>query len=339
VRIALALALAAASLGCGGPKIAVKRSGEGKLHATAIAVYPYGFRWQEPPFRSMEKAMDAVLFLSGERRPLVFGPTEFRCLRPDDDNVQAATDLVQVMAANGIDPRGFLAFRGWAEKRIASGSQVVEGSGGKAVGRRVIQEITYVAHLDVLDGGSNQVILELSGQVENDPFAEKLDYDGAPELTTLHRKLVKAAWEEVEGRLGLPRLKDSGVDTRWLPAAEFEWAPPGQRPLRDLFVGMDLLEADAAKLAIYRYWEPEADDGRLSRDAKMPGGLYVERARGAAESVLRRGDVILNVGTARADQGPQVLDRAVQLAKKGEKIVLRVARGLERHELSLSVGE
>src|SRR5207302_1273155 len=117
--------------------------------------------------------------------------------------------------------------------------------------------------------------------------------DPMPELTALHKKLIAAAWEDLEPRLPAEKLPEPEVDVRWLPAAEIDYAGPNQKSLKELMFGLDALDADSMKLAVYRYYAPDNSDGRLNRDLKMPGGLYVERARGAATPILRRGDVIL----------------------------------------------
>ena len=56
------------------------------LHVTAVALYPFGFRWDEPAFRSFEMSQ-RLMALAAEKtkdRVMWIGPSEFKVYKPDD---------------------------------------------------------------------------------------------------------------------------------------------------------------------------------------------------------------------------------------------------------------
>jgi hypothetical protein len=274
--------------------------------------------------------MDEVLFLVGRDRFLVFAPGEFQVLRAEESRPLIGTDLVTVLTQRGLDPRSFLAFRGWAERRIAVSHGELEQRGKvRAVS---YQEVTYVAHLEVVDAGGD-VLVELQGQVEAGKAEERPEYDPMPELTALHHRLLQAAWEELVPRLAAPPLAPSLVDIRWLPASTLDYGGPAQETLKERTLGMDALEADMAKIAVYRYYAPSLSERQIGREMRLPGGLYVLRARPPFAGPLEHGDVILQVEGEPAI-GPQVLQRALATPRDGP-LRLRVARGPARLEVEV----
>jgi len=327
---AIVLSLAACA---GTPKVKVERLPDGPIAARVAAVHPYAFRWDEPAIRSYQKSMDIVLALTAKKRLLVFGPGEFEVLRPGDPDPSVATDLVKVLALNGLDTRGFLVFRGWAERRIARGMNVVEGKG--RVQAASSEEVTYVAHLDVWDAATRRVLLEVSGAVPATPPEERPEYDPTPELTALNRRLVEEAWALLEPRLTAPELKDAPLTLRWLPAAALDYGPRGQPSLRERMLSMDRLQADLERLSVYRYFDPEAPPRRLHQDLGLPPGLAIARVGGELDQYLREGDVI-TFANGRVVLGPQVLQRALNLSD-ARVLQLSVYRGAARLDLSITL--
>jgi hypothetical protein len=313
-----------------GPRVEVRHRSSGPIPARVAVVYPYAFRWDEPAFRVHQKSMDEVLFLVGRARLLVFAPGEFQVLRAEEPRPLIGTDLVTVLTQRGLDPRSFLAFRGWAERRIAISHGELEQRGKvRAVS---YQDVTYVAHLEVVDAGGD-VLVELQGQVEAGKAEDRPEYDPMPELTALHRRLLEAAWEELEPRLAAPPLPSPAIETRWLPASTLDYGGPAQATLKERMRGMDSLEADMAKIAVYRYYAPSLSVRQLGYELRLPGGLYVQRARPPFAGPLEHGDVILQVGGEPAI-GPQVLQRALA-APRDVPLRLRVARGPARLEVEV----
>jgi len=331
VRTHLALALAAAVLGAGASGCASTGGGGAggvrtrrplahPINGRVVAVYPFSFRWEEPPWRQHLLSMDAVDALSRRNRVVLFGPGEFRVLRPDADDPRLGTDLMRTLADRGQPVTGFVALRAWAERRVAQTSTTVRGGGAAAA-----VETRYVEHLELLDGQGDGVLLELEGEALGEPGAAVDPSDPTPELTRLHRRLVAAAWEALLPRLGDRPLPGLPVETRWLPAAALAWSPavsagPGSTA--------DPLEADLARLGAYRFVDPGADDATLAKRLRLPGGLLVERAEGPF-AALRAGDVITAVNGEPA-AGRHVLQRAVALSRTGALDLSVVRDGARR---------
>jgi hypothetical protein len=328
----LVLALLLLGPGCASRgAVRVEAEPDRPIGARVAVVYPYAFRWDEPPIRSFEKSMDVVLHLVAKERLLVYGPGDYQLLRPADRDPSVGTDIVRTLLVHGLDARAFLAFRGWAERRVARGMAVVEGKGRTLAASS--EDVTYVAHLEVWDAAAGRTVLEVSGSVQALPPGDRPDHDPAPELTGLHRRLVEEAWALLEPRLTAPRLPGNPLDVRWLPAAALDWAPPGQPSLRERMAGMDPVLADLERLNAYRYFDPAAPPRRLNGDLRLPGGLLVVGVRGPAADVLREGDVVVAV-CGEAPASPQALQRAIALSgPDGARVT--AARGADRLELAL----
>jgi len=330
----LGLILATGALSCApGPKVRVEQRTEQPITARVAVVYPYAFRWDEPPIRSYEKSMDAVLLLASKGRLLLFGPDEFEVLRPGDPDPRVATDIARVLAVRGLDTRRFLVFCGWAERRVAQGVSVVEGKGRPKAASS--EEVTYVAHLLVVDGGTGETILDLSAEAPALPTEERPEYDPMPELTALNRRLVEAAWEEIEPRLTAPPLKAAPLEVRWLPAAALDYGPRGRPSTRERMLAMDPVQASMERMSVYQYFDPTAEPRLLHEELRLPGGLYVGDVKGDLQRFLQKGDVITSVN-GEVTPGPHVLQRALNLSKD-QLLQLKVTRGSARLELNVTM--
>ena len=296
------------------------------VEARAVAVYPFAFRWEEPPSRSLLLGMVAADALSATGRLVVFGPSEFTVLRRDLDDPRLGTDLLGTLARHGLPSSGFVVLRAWAERREERTTVAAAG------GARSSERVTYVEHLELLDGGGGGVLLELSGEADRDAAASD-PYDPTPELTRLHRELLGQAWAALEPRLTAPILPAVPAEVRWLPAAALTWAPPGVPSLAERLAAADPLEADVRRLAVYRFVDPVGSEERLLHDLRRPGGLHVGRVEGRWGGRLLPGDLIERVGGEPAT-GRQVLQRAVALGHGGD-LELTVVRGGTRQAITV----
>jgi len=328
--LALALVLSSCASTSG---VRVENHLQRPIAARVAAVYPYAFRWDEPSIRSYQKSMDTLLVLASKGRLLLFGPNEFAMLRPGDPDPRVATDLGPLLAARGLDSRSFLVFRGWAERRVARGVSVVEGNGRSAAASS--EEITYVAHLSVVDGGTGRTLLDLSAEAPAQRPEDRPEYDPMPELTALNRRLTEAAWAKIEPFLTAPPLRPAPIEVRWLPAAALEYHPAGQPSMRERMNSMDPLQADLERMSLYQYFYPSATPRLLHEDLQLPGGLYVGDVPAELERILQKGDVITFVN-GEMTVGPHVLQRALNLSND-ELLQLKVSRGAARLELSISL--
>jgi hypothetical protein len=180
-------------------------------------VYPYAFGWEEPAYRSLLKSADAVNALAARRKLVVVPPTEFQVSRFEDDNVLAGSDAGKAVAARGLPSRAFVALRAWAER---IGARTVRESLVNGVVRAdLTDETTLVAHVQVIDAVTGEVVVDLSGRLPPDAGGALPGADPWPELTALHRRLVAEAAAALEARLapGTP-----AVDSHGLAPAAFE---------------------------------------------------------------------------------------------------------------------
>jgi len=237
---ALALALPA----CGGPSIQLRATGSGRLEARALAVYPYLFGWEEPAFRSLLKASDAVA-QAGARLPLaIIPPSEFEVTRPTDPNVLAGSTAARAVAARGLPPRAFLALRAWAVR--VGARTVTEASAAGRSASSLSDESQVVAHVEVSDAATGEVLVEAFGRTPTGDTGAS--GDPLPELTALHRRLVAAAVESLAAR-----LPSGGGGGGPLAPATFEtFAQPGRGSLADLAT-RDPIAAAAARREIAAY--------------------------------------------------------------------------------------
>jgi len=321
MRLAL-LALAAATACAAGPHRVV-RPLERAVDARLIAVYPFGFRWDEPPHRGLLLSTVAADALAAGGRLPVLGPAELTVFRASVDDPRAATDVPGALASRKLPPTAFVALRAWAERRSESTSARVEKTGALGLSESVL----WIEHLELLDGGGAGVLLELEGRTVREPGTTPEPFDPTPELTRLHAELTAQALAALEARLSGPRPPPPPVEVRWLPAAALGWAPPGQRSLAERLREADVLEADLQRLALYGFLDPAATAEELSRRQRLPGGLLVVSVGAGWSDALRPGDVIVEVGDERA-WGGHTLRRASALASaRRADLTLTVVRG------------
>jgi hypothetical protein len=280
----------------------LQRSVPEELTATAVVVYPFGFRWPQPAWRSVELSQRLVgeaLAQAGEAA-LFFGPSELRVYRPEDDNAWAASDAVARLAAHGIRPDRALVLRPWAEQRIQSGQRELVDAQGRAVGHGSTEETWYVGHVEVLHPSSGQRLVEVSGEHKVDPFAERTDEgaDPTPELTQLMVGLTRLALAELEDHLHPPRPPGPPLATvALIPWEAYELGPQLE--------GLDLLDAELLRQQRVRFANPHLAPEEVPRLARLPAGLYVLGAPAGGE--LAAGELVVSLDGTPAL--PQALAR------------------------------
>jgi hypothetical protein len=226
----------------------VKVSSGPPLDVRAVAVYPYAYGWEEPAYRSLLKASDAVAVVAAGRRLPVLLPTEIKVSRFQDDNVLAGSDASKVAVARGLPPRAFLVVRAWAD-RIGART-VRESVVGGTVRSSLVDETTIVARVQVVDAATGEVVADAEGRLEPGDGGTAPGADPEPGLTELHRRLLAEAWDAVVPRLA--QAMPSG-DGRGLDAAAFEgFALPGRSSLAEL-AKRDPFAAQAARREIAGY--------------------------------------------------------------------------------------
>ncbi|MBX5484723.1 MAG: hypothetical protein IRZ16_23110 [Myxococcaceae bacterium] len=298
----------ASSSGPASPELAAAR----KAKISVIAVYPFGFRWDEPAYRSFELSGRLIqLVLDRSKHQVhVFGPGEFGLFRPDDDNVYAASTLATLLGGIGKTPGEVVVLRPWAERRTESSSRTLVDAHGKAVGHQRSEEVTYVGHVEVIHAATRQRLVELTREVVADPFAIR-DDDGAdptPELTALMEALTDEALSALEPQLVLAGTfaRVPGLSLDVTPELAFAYSEPGRPALDATLVKMDPLDRELFVTARARFLNPQLRPDDAAKLASRPGGLHVHVP--APGAPLHPGDVITQVNGGPAY--PQALVRA-----------------------------
>lgn len=320
------LVLALVGSACGSA-YKIQREVPAELSASAVMVYPFVFRWPQPAFRSFEvseRLLDVALAEAGERA-LFFGPSEFKVYRPEDDNAWAASTAVTLLAPYSVRPEQALVLRAWAERTVQSAQGELLDAKGRAVGQNTVEETTYLGHVEIVHPSTRQRVLELSGQVKADPFAEHPDdgADPAPELTALMENLTRQALRELEEHLHAPREPSPApAQVALIPWQAFEYSEEGRPAHAGALASMDPLDAEVLRQQRLRFANPALETPLLDRMIRLPAGLYVLSAPEANK--LAPGDVILQLGGQPAL--PQVLART-RLAPVPVEAQVRRANG------------
>ncbi len=299
--------------------------------AVAIAVYPFSFRWPEPAYRSFElsqRLIDTMLADDAAGGALLFGPSELRVFRAEDDNAFAASTLAPLLASAQLKPAEVLVLRPWAEKRVQSSQQTLLDSRGRAIGVAANEDVTWIGHVEVLHPATRTRWVELTGEAVSDPFAERADEgaDPAPELTELMQRLTRAALEAVHEQL-VPIEADGAAAAEGFrfalsPRAALAWSDGGRSSGELELARMDPLDAELFHRARARFANPEVDSPLIDAILKLPAGLHVlEAPEGVA---LRPGDLVVQVNGAEAL--PHVFARA-RLSPGPDVIRVRRAGG------------
>ena len=275
-----------------------------ELTAHAVVVYPFGFRWEQPAWRSVElsqRLVDEALALAGDEA-LFFGPSEIRVYRPQDDNAWVASNAVVRLAAQGIRAEQGLVLRPWAERRVQSALRELQDAQGRPAGVGNVEETTFVGHVEVLHPSSGQVLVEVSGEAVSDPFAERTDEgegaDPAPVLTKLMVDLTREALSALDGTLRPPRPPSP-------PLAQVALLPWEALDLTSTLAPLDALDAEVVRHQRLRFANPTLGPDAVARLSRLPAGLYVLEAPEGGK--LAPGEVV--VGLEGAPALPQALAR------------------------------
>ncbi len=324
------------SSGCG-PSLKVNVRPGAELPVQAAAVYPVAFRWDEPAFRSFELSQAMVLRVMATDRYAVFGPGEFKLVRESAANPFVGSDIALGLADRGFSAMQAVVFRPWVEKRAQSAIKQLYGPDGKPKGTQRVEEVTYLAHLEVFHSASREIIADASVTVEADPFAEHDPADPQPDLTAAILKLLEKTLSSLKNRApGQPLERAAGFEYLWNPKASFSFAMEGRPPFSETLRALDVLEQDVAIEARLRFFYPDADLKTLAAFKRQPAGLLVTKVgEAAAQAGLTAGDLITEVHGEPAL--PQTLQRALRLAHPGQAIAVKVRRTSGFSDLSLPV--
>jgi hypothetical protein len=281
--------------------------------------------------------MDEVGVVLDTGRLTAIGPSEFRVLSPQSDQIFAATNLASGLVDRGLHPDEVLALRGWAEKREQAETKVAFDRAGKPAAQQRGVDVRLVVHEELL--GPTAVIAETWAEVPVDPFAEHPTSDDLPELRHWVIKLTEAVLAEAEPRLRTVSIPtDPGFTFQSTLRDEERFGSEGRASLEAELMPMDPLLRESALLDRVFYLYPDATPAEANALAQLPTGLLVGKVRSeeATKSGLRTGDLITEVEGEPA-VGPQTLHRWLALRPEGSKLRLAILRGPDRVNLVLPV--
>ncbi len=272
------------------------------LTAAAVVIYPVGVRWPEPEWRVLalgQRLVDEAL-AEAVYTALFFGPSEVRVYRPEEDNAWVASDAVARLVPWGVRPEQALVLRPWVERRVQSGVRELQDAEGRARGQGSVEETTYLGHVEVLHPSSGERLIEVSGQVVVDPFAERPTEgaDETPELTRLMAGLTRAALEALAGHLTPPRDAPPALATVAL-------VPWEAYKLEPALASLDVVDAELVRQQRLQFANPHLSPEQVARLARLPAGLYVLEA--PAGGKLAAGELVTRIEEAPAL--PQTLAR------------------------------
>ena len=288
------------------------------LDAKAIFFYPFGFRWEEPTYRSIDFSQRLLNneLARYENKALFFGPAEFRVYRPEDDHAWAASNAVSLMPAYNLLPSQAVVIRPWAERRTQSGEKELADSKGRGLGRIVHEEALYLGHVEVLHPTSGEILAEMTGEVKIDPFskpADEVTSDPLPDLTRLMETLVHEALSTLEGNFH-PLSKVRRISLRYAYNPE---TPPE-------IARSDAIEQEILRSNEIQFSNPKLDTRQLAKLDRLPAGLVITEPSEMGR--LKEGDVITGIEGQRAL--PQTAQRAQYIPHPRIPITVRRVSGL-----------
>jgi hypothetical protein len=320
-RTLLTIAVVLAATSCGGKRVK-HVSVDSQLEPQAVLVYPFAFRWDEPAWRAYALGQRLVAVAQGAvgDRALLFGPGEFKIYRPDDNNAWAATTAATLLPAYRLRPEQVVLLRAWAEKRVLTSRQDVSDAKGRRLGAQVVEETTYVAHVELVHPTTQATLVDLQEEVTPDPFASRADDepDPAPELTALASRLADEALHELDGRwksYGRPRWRETPLrkgetvvklTAHANPAALYTFGDSARPPLEYELAKANELDRELLQVTVLRFLNPGLSTADATRLARLPPGLQLLTA--PAKLGLAPGLLIVEVQGQPA--APQMLQRA-----------------------------
>lgn len=302
----------AALAGCSsGVKVVVQPSPPA-LRLTSAFVYPVQLAGTDTSKTQAQdltqRLIDAALASEGERFAF-FGPTEFTIMRAEDDGAWVASTALPVLLASGSKAEQGVVLRAFAERRVTSGTTEAADTKGRRKGAAATEDVNWVCRVEILHPSSRLILVETSGAVTIDPFAEptpELEFDPAAPMTHLLEKLTVRALRELRSQVA--EREPSRVPTLSLamsPAVFVGLQGDDGAALTNL-ARMDAVQAELFLQARARYLTPTLTESEAVKLAHEKPGLLVREAPTGAP--FKAGDFLEAVDNKPAL--PQALSRS-----------------------------
>jgi hypothetical protein len=282
------------SVGCsGGGVLRTVTRPPSPLGLTAVVVYPVQVLGEAAPaWRTYElgERLTAAVVGAGGDRLAILGPTEFRVLRWEDDAPWVASDALPALVRLGLKGEQAVVLKARLERRVGSLRQEARDPRGLARAASSTDDTRWVVRLELLHPASHTTLVELSGEVEVDPFAPPSpedEYDPTPGGTRLLEQLAREAVQAA-----LANAQPGTLELH--PLTRLAQTPAGAAALPDPQVArMDPLSVELWLQGRARYLNPGLSDRDTAAVARLGPGLYVLEAPRHAR--IRAGDLIVSI--------------------------------------------
>lgn len=252
-----------------------------KLELVGAFVYPFGYRWEEPAYRSFElsqRLTDAAVAEAGDTFSF-YGPGEFKVMRIDDDAAWVASTALPLLTSSGARPDQGIIIRPWAEKRVTSSTQEAADSKGRRAGASNAEETLYIGHVEIIHPSTHEPLLEAEAQVKVDPFMDfgpEGDFDPAPPLTKLMERLVRESVKKMKAYAAARTAQAlPSAPFAYTPAASIAWQDAARPPAQIEMAKLDAAELDLFLQARAKFLNPKLSDLEAAKLSKMLPGLAV----------------------------------------------------------------
>lgn len=275
------------------------------------------------PYEMFQKTHQAVGALSDARVPVV-APWEYR-VEDRNAGLQGGSNIAWLLHEEGIDPAEVLRM----ETRVVmlSGTRRVDVFGDGEVrpadsGKALHGEVRVV-----LRGAQSETpLLTLVVGFDEEPGGEGAsEVDRWPALGRAMGVVAEVLSGDLRGRFDIGGPHDDALDNVqavFNPTIMLDYKANGLPSLREELIALDPLEARAAQVRYFQFFDAGVTLDQIDRFAADQVGVRVDAPGGLSRYGVKAGDTVLAVGDRDA-LGLQVVSRSLL---RGRPVVLELRR-------------